>query len=46
MSDLSAWRALVEKELAGAPFDKLVQRTAEGLAIQPLYAEQIGRAHV
>ncbi len=41
MSDLSAWRALVEKELAGAPFDKLVQRTAEGLAIQPLYAEPV-----
>jgi methylmalonyl-CoA mutase len=30
----------VEKELAGVPFDKaLVHRTAEGLAIQPLYSE-------
>src|SRR5258706_8275880 len=34
------WRAQVEKELAGASFDKvLVNRTAEGLAIQPLYSE-------
>jgi methylmalonyl-CoA mutase len=39
MADLTAWRALVDKELAGAPFDKLVQRTAEGLAIEPLYVE-------
>jgi len=33
------WRALVEAELAGAPFDKLVQITAEGLAVQPLYTQ-------
>ncbi len=34
------WRAQVDKELAGAPFDKtLVARTPEGLAIQPLYTE-------
>jgi methylmalonyl-CoA mutase len=39
-ADLTAWRALVDKELAGAPFDKLVQRTAEGLAIEPLYTER------
>jgi methylmalonyl-CoA mutase len=39
-SDLTAWRALVDKELAGAPFDRLVQRTAEGIAIEPLYAER------
>ncbi len=39
------WRALVEKELAGAPFDKaLVQRTAEGLAIEPLYTEDLAVA--
>lgn len=36
---LAAWRAQVEKELAGAPFEKLVTQTAEGLAIQPLYTE-------
>ena len=41
-ADLTAWRALVDKELAGAPFDKLVQRTAEGLAIEPLYTERPG----
>src|SRR5580704_10949778 len=34
------WRAQVDKELAGAPFDRtLVARTPEGLAIQPLYTE-------
>ncbi len=42
MTDLTAWRALVDKELAGASFDKLVQRTAEGLALQPLYVERPG----
>lgn len=40
MADLNAWRALVDKELAGTPFEKLVQRTAEGLSIQPLYTER------
>jgi methylmalonyl-CoA mutase len=35
-----AWRAQVDKELAGAPFDKtLVTRTPEGLSVQPLYTE-------
>ena len=34
------WRAQVEKELAGTPFDKaLVHRTAEGLPVQPLYTK-------
>jgi methylmalonyl-CoA mutase len=34
------WRALVDKELKGAPFEKtLVQRTPEGLSILPLYSE-------
>ncbi len=37
------WRAQVDKELAGTPFEKaLVHRTAEGLAIQPLYTEGPG----
>src|SRR4051812_10930371 len=40
MADLTAWRALVDKELAGASFDKLVQRTPEGIALQPLYASR------
>jgi methylmalonyl-CoA mutase len=31
------WRALVEKTLKEAPFESLQRRTAEGLAIAPLY---------
>ncbi|MEP6866610.1 MAG: methylmalonyl-CoA mutase family protein [Deltaproteobacteria bacterium] len=38
---IAVWRAQVEKELAGAPFEKLVTQTPEGLAIQPLYAERV-----
>lgn len=40
------WRAAVEKDLAGASFEKaLVGETAEGLAVQPLYTEtHAGRA--
>lgn len=34
---LADWRALAEKGLRGAPFETLVGRTADGLAIQPLY---------
>jgi methylmalonyl-CoA mutase len=35
------WRAQVDKELAGVPFEKaLVHRTAEGLSTQPLYTER------
>jgi methylmalonyl-CoA mutase len=35
------WRAQVDKELAGAPFEKvLVHRTPEGLPVQPLYTER------
>jgi len=36
---LADWRAQVDKELAGAAFDKLITTTSEGLAIQPLYVE-------
>jgi methylmalonyl-CoA mutase len=40
------WRAQVEKELAGASFEKtLVFKTAEGLSIAPLYTEA-PRTHV
>lgn len=31
------WRGLVDKVLKGAPFEKLVGRTYDGLPIQPLY---------
>ncbi len=35
-----AWLKLVDKVLAGAPFDKkLVSRTYEGIAVQPLYTQ-------
>src|SRR6185312_17380700 len=44
MADLEAWRALVAKELAGAPFDKLVHKTPEGVAIEPLYTERPAEA--
>src|SRR5829696_8494760 len=37
------WRAQVEKELAGVPFEKtLTYQTPEGLTIQPLYVEPPG----
>ncbi len=35
------WRAMVDKALKGADFDKrLVARTADGLAVKPLYARK------
>ena len=35
---LAAWREMVERDLAGAPFDKkLVTRLIDGVALQPLY---------
>ncbi|MBB4285797.1 methylmalonyl-CoA mutase family protein [Roseospira goensis] len=35
------WMAMVEKALDGAPFDKkLVARTLDGLAVQPLYTRE------
>jgi methylmalonyl-CoA mutase len=36
---LSEWRARVENDLAGRPFGTLVDRTLDGLAIEPLYVE-------
>jgi methylmalonyl-CoA mutase len=39
MATYDDWKALVEKELAGAAFDRLVTTTAEGLALQPLYTQ-------
>ncbi len=38
-ADESAWRAMVDAALKGAPWDKLYARTADGLAIAPLYRE-------
>src|ERR1700755_2002821 len=31
------WRKLVDGVLKGAPFERLVGRTADGLALEPLY---------
>lgn len=37
---LAAWRALVEKDLKGASFEKaLVHDTPEGISLQPLYTD-------
>jgi methylmalonyl-CoA mutase len=36
-ADPETWRALVDKVLKGAAFDKLVSRTYDGIEIQPLY---------
>lgn len=38
-ADESAWRALVEQGLKGAPWDRLVRKTADGAPIAPLYRE-------
>lgn len=38
-ADESAWRALVEKGLKGAGWERLVGKTADGIPIQPLYRE-------
>ncbi|WP_439573105.1 methylmalonyl-CoA mutase family protein [Phreatobacter sp.] len=39
----AAWRAAVDAVLKGKPFDKvLVNRTADGIAIQPLYPRKTG----
>ena len=41
------WRGLVDKALKGAPFERLVSRTSDGIEIQPLYPRDAsGRAAV
>jgi methylmalonyl-CoA mutase len=35
--DMSAWEALAQKALKGAPLDKLTATTYDGIAIKPLY---------
>jgi len=43
--DEARWRALAEAALKGAPWERLVHRTLDGLAIQPLYrAPDLARA--
>ena len=49
MSNVQEWQQLANKELSRREktVDSLVQQTAEGIAIKPLYTEaEIGRAHV
>ncbi len=41
-ADEAAWQALVAKALKGAPFEKLVATTVDGIAIQPLHREPVG----
>lgn len=42
---MSAWREAVERDLNGSAFErKLVTRTYEGVAVQPLYAPSAGGA--
>jgi len=36
-ADEAHWKTLVERVLKGAPFEKLVGKTYDGIAIQPLY---------
>lgn len=38
-ADEARWRALAEKSLKGAPWERLVGRTADGVALKPLYRE-------
>lgn len=38
-ADKGAWRALVAKTLGDKPYEALQRRTAEGLPIEPLYAQ-------
>jgi methylmalonyl-CoA mutase len=39
------WRKLVEGVLKGAPFERLVSKTADGIPINPIYPRAVG-AHV
>lgn len=38
-ADEADWRALVEKGLKGAPWARLIGKTADGIPLQPLYRE-------
>ena len=40
------WRQLVDGVLKGAPFEKLIGKTADGLRIDPIYPRAQGRAPV
>lgn len=38
-ADEATWRTLVEKGLRGAPWTRLIDRTGDGVEIQPIYRE-------
>src|SRR6266851_10297291 len=40
------WRKLVEGVLKGAPFEKLVGKTSDGLKIEPIYPRAHGAAPI
>src|SRR3954454_24790887 len=40
------WRKLVDGALKGAPFEKLVGKTSDGLKIDPIYARAAGAAPI
>ena len=40
------WRKLVDGVLKGAPFEKLVSTTADGLKIEPIYPRAPGAAPI
>jgi methylmalonyl-CoA mutase len=45
-AQLEDWRKLVDGVLKGAPFEKLVGKTYDGLKIEPLYQRAVGVAPV
>ena len=45
-TDRAEWRRLVEKALKDRPFEKLLSRTYDGIAVEPLYGRAAGVAPV
>ena len=45
-TDRAEWLRLVEKALKDRPFEKLVSRTYDGIAVEPLYGRAAGVAPV
>jgi methylmalonyl-CoA mutase len=45
-TDRADWLRLVEKALKDRPFEKLISRTYDGIAVEPLYPRAIGAAPV
>ena len=45
-TDRADWRRLVEKALKDRPFETLISKTYDGIAVEPLYARAIGATPV